>query len=90
MADLISTTDIQRIAEEGAKIYEGDRKEFESKHTGEFLAIDVDSKKSYLGATSAEVLEKAKEENPEKVFYVVKIGFDNAETIANFYIRNRG
>lgn len=48
------------------------------------MAIDIDSKKTYLGITSVEALELARQNHPNKVFYVVKIGFDVAETMAKF------
>lgn len=49
---------------------------------GEFLAIDIESKQSFLGKMSSEAVEKARKEHPNKVFYVVKIGHSVAETMA--------
>ena len=82
--ELIKNADIQKIATEGAKIYAGVKAAYDPKETGKFLAIDIDSKDAYLGATSADALELAKQSHPDKVFYVVKIGFDVAETMAQF------
>lgn len=86
--ELIKKTDIQRIAEEGAKIYEQIKVNYDPKEKGKFLAIDIDSKKAYLGNTSAEALESARQNHPNKVFYVVKIGFDVAETMAKSFTNN--
>jgi len=83
--ELIKKADIQRIAEEGAKIYEQIKVNYDPKEKGKFLAIDIDSKKVYLGDTSAEALELARQNHPNKVFYVVKIGFDVAETMARSF-----
>lgn len=80
--ELIKKSDIQRIAEEGARIYESIKPDYDPKEKGRFLAIDIDTKKVYLGSTSAEALELARKNHPNKVFYVVKIGFDFAETMA--------
>jgi len=82
---LIKKSDIQKIAEEGAKIYEQIKVKYDPKEKGKFLAIDIDSKKAYLGNTSAEALELARQNHPNKVFYVVKIGFDVAETMAKSF-----
>jgi len=87
--DLIKKADIQKIAKEGAKIYEQVKVNYDPKEKGKFLAIDIDSKKVYLGNTSAEALELARQNHPDKVFYVVKIGFDVAETMARSFINAR-
>jgi len=83
--ELIKKADIQRIAEEGAKIYEQIKVNYDPKEKGKFLAIEIDSKNIYLGNTSAEALESARQSHPNKVFYVVKIGFDVAETMARSF-----
>jgi len=87
--ELIKKADIQRIAEEGLKIYEQIKINYDPKEKGKFLAIDIDSKKVYLGNTSADALELARQNHPNKVFYVVKIGFDVAETMARSFIENK-
>lgn len=83
--ELIKKADIQKIAEEGAKIYDQIKITYDPKERGKFLAIDIESKKAYLGNTSAEALESARQNHPDKVFYVVKIGFDVAETMARSF-----
>ena len=84
--ELIKKADIQHIAEEGAKIYEQIKINYDPKEKGNFLAIDIESKQEYLGNTSAQALELAREKHPSNVFYVVKIGFDVAETMAQSFI----
>lgn len=80
--ELIKKTNIQKIAEEGAKIYESIKLQYEPVKNGKFLAIDIDSKDTYVGNTSSEAVESARKAHPNKVFYVVKIGFSAAETLA--------
>lgn len=80
--DLIRKVDIEKIAQEGEKIYGELKEQYDSGEKGKFLAIEIDSKDVYLGATSAEALEIARQHHPGKVFYVVKIGFEVAETMA--------
>ncbi len=87
--DLIKNADIQAIAEKGTKIYEGIKGKFDPAHKGEFLAIEISSAKTYLGKTSAEALEAARIAYPNTIFYVVKIGYDVAETMAQSFINAR-
>jgi hypothetical protein len=87
--ELIKTVDIQKIADEGAKIYDQIKTDYDPKEKGKFLAIDIESKKAYLGTTSAEALESARQNHPNKIFYVVKIGFDVAETMARAFAEHK-
>lgn len=83
--ELIKKADLQNIATEGAKIYDQIKVNYEPKENGKFLAIDIDTKNVYLANTSAEAVELAREKHPNKVFYVVKIGFEVAETMARLF-----
>lgn len=87
--ELLKNADIKKIADEGTKIYAQIKVKYEPKENGKFLAIDIDSKDVYLGNTSAEALELARQKHPNKVFYVVKIGFDVVETMAKSFVDNR-
>ena len=87
--ELIKSVNLPRIAEEGAKIYEQIKINYDPKEKGKFLAIEIDSKKEYLGNTSAEALELARQNHPDKIFYVVKIGYDAAETIAQCFTKSK-
>ena len=84
--ELIKQADIQKIATEGAKIYEGIKSQYDPKEKGKFLAIDIDTKQTYLAETSADAVVEARKNNPNKIFYVVKIGFDAAETMAQSFV----
>lgn len=83
--ELIKHANIQKIAEEGARIYDQIKVQYDPQQRGKFLAIDIDSKDAYLAATSADALALARQAHPNKVFYVVKIGFDVAETMAQSF-----
>ncbi len=80
--ELIKKANIQKIAEEGAKIYEAIKSQYEPAQNDKFLAIDIESKDTYRGSTSSEAVELARKAHPNKVFYVVKIGSSAAETLA--------
>lgn len=81
--DLIKKADIQKIAEAGAKIYETIKLKYEPTQNGKFLAIDIESKDAFIASTSSEAVELARKAHSNKVFYVVKIGFSAAETLAS-------
>ncbi len=84
--DIMKKVDIEKIAKEGTRIYEEVKSQYDPKYRGQYLAIEIESKKVYLGKTSIEALELAKKEHPNKVFYAAKIGFDFAETIAQSFM----
>lgn len=81
--ELMKNTDLEKIATQGALIYQEVKSKYEPTSNGKFLAIDIDSKEQYPATTSAEAVVAARQAHPGKVFYVVKIGFDAAETLAH-------
>jgi len=83
MSELAKNQPFQEIAEKGAALYREMKAEYELTQRGKFLAIEVEKKKVYIGNTSGEALEQARSENPGTLFYVVKVGFDSAETLAH-------
>lgn len=85
---LIKKANIQKIAEEGAKIYETIKLQYEPAQNGKFLAIDIESKEAYVGNTSSEAVELARTAHPDKIFYVVKIGFSATETLSSLGLNN--
>ncbi len=87
--ELIRQVDINDIARKGAKHYQHLKSEYELGHTGEFLAIETKSGAAFLGKTSAEALEAAREKYPHTVFYVAKIGFDVAEKVVQSWTKPR-
>lgn len=63
------------IAEKGEKIYQQKLKDtLERDHKGEFVAIEVETGKYFLGKSPEETLETAKKEFPEKIFHLIRIG----------------
>ena len=86
--ELIKKANIQKIAEKGAKIYESIKLQYTPAQNGKFLAIDIKSKDTYVGNTSSEAVESARKAHPNKVFYVVKIGFSAAETLSTLGFGN--
>jgi len=64
------------IAQRGEKIYdEKYRKEYEKKHHGRFVAIDVKSEAIYVADTPEAALEDGRKKSPSGVFYLMRVGF---------------
>lgn len=80
--ELIKNVNIQQLAEKGKQVYEEVKQQYEPQDNGKFLAIDVDTKNVYKGNTSSEAVEAARAAHPDKVFFVVKIGFSATEILA--------
>jgi len=83
--DITKPANIQQIADKGIALYEKLKSRYEANEKGKFLAIEVDSGKAYLGLTGADALETARKNHPDKIFYLVKIGFDFAESMAEYF-----
>ena len=79
--------DYQKIATEGQQIYDAMKIKYEPSLNGKFLAIDIESKDVYLSDDGAKAVELARAAHPGKVFYVVKIGFETAETMARTFVK---
>ena len=72
------------IAQKGRQVYQKISKQIEKDHSGDFVAIEVDSGEYFLGQTQIEAIEKAKESFPTKIFYLMKIGFPAAVTFSGY------
>ena len=83
--ELLKQADIQKISSEGADIYESLKMKYEPTHNGKFLAIDIDSKDVYLADDGAQAVELARQAHPNKVFYLIKIGHETAEAVAQSF-----
>ncbi len=81
--ELIKKADLQKIVDEGEKIYEQIKSQYEPQENGKFLAIEIESKKVYFAIDSVDAMMLAKKEFPDKVFYLVKIGYRYSETLAS-------
>lgn len=82
--DLVKNADLQKIADEGEKIYESVKAKYEPQENGKFLAIEIESKDVFFGEHSKDAVDLAKHKHSDKVFYVVKIGFGVTETLAKY------
>lgn len=84
---MISQSEVQKISEEGLKIYQEIKHRYGEENIGKFLAIETESRKVYLGDTTSEAVESARKAHPDKIFYVVKIGFSVSEVLADLRVQ---
>ena len=80
--DFLKNIDAEKIADEGEKIYEEIKSKYEPQDNGKFLAIEVESKDVYLGEDSNDAVEQAKKVHPNKIFFVVKVGYSANEILS--------
>ncbi len=67
------------IAETGERIYdEKYRAEYEAKHGGKFVAVNVHTGGATLGDTPEEALRRAKETDPSGIFHLIRVGSPGA------------
>lgn len=70
----IRIVDKDEMVDKGDEIYKKIRDKLEPAHKGEFLAINVDTGEYWLGRTAAEADKKARENYPDEVFYLARVG----------------
>lgn len=69
----------QAIVERGEEIYKTKYKDdFERRHLGHFVAIDVISEQAYLADTAELSLANARENSPNGIFHLIRVGSPGA------------
>ncbi len=69
--------DVEGLGARGEQIYnEKYKEEFEKKYWGQYVEIDVNTGKAYVGRTHDEALKRAHKNAPDGFFLVLGIGFD--------------
>lgn len=73
----------EEIARRGREIYERAirSEEFDREHDGEFLVVDATTGGYALGRDDDEAFDRMEEENPEGLFYLMRIGKKAAHRI---------
>lgn len=77
MANTIDThqgINIHEVAARGNEIYEHIKTRYE-REKGKFLAIDIESKDVFLADSTVDAVLAAKSKYPDRVFYVLRIGY---------------
>lgn len=88
MSDEMNTNtspNVDALIESAKKIYDALQSEsnIERDHQGQYIAIDVRSKKYFIRATRDEAIQAGKAELPDAVFFVKRIG--GIDTVSRNY-----
>ncbi len=84
-----SLSNPKSVAEAGEKIYKDKYKqEYERDHLGEFVAIDVRSQRATLGDSAESALERARQNDPNGIFHLIRVGFTGAFQVSYSYARH--
>jgi hypothetical protein len=61
----------------------------EPEHVGEFVTIEPDTERYFLGATGLDALRAGRQELPGKLFYLLRVGSDAAYCVGGYGARRR-
>jgi hypothetical protein len=74
--------DLEILAEQGLQTYnEKYKEEFERKYFGQYVEIDLNTGKTYVGKTEDEARKIARIDAPNGIFLILGIGFDNSDRL---------
>jgi hypothetical protein len=78
------------LVESGQRFYnEQLRAVLEPKHNGEFVAIDPETGRYFLGATGLAALRGGRNALPDKLFYLLRVGHEAAYRVGSYGARKR-
>ena len=78
------------LSENGQRLYdERLRGILEPEHTGEFVAIEPDTERYFLGSTGLTALRAGREALPDKLFYLMRVGSDATYRVGGYGARRR-
>ena len=78
------------LAESGQRLYDERLKAIlEPEHEGEFVAIEPESERYFLGQTGLDALRAGRKELPDKLFYLLRVGSDAAYHLGGYGARRR-
>jgi hypothetical protein len=80
----------RKLVSNGKKVYQTLVEPFlDESDFGKFVAIEPDSKSYFIGKTDNEAVDKANENFPDKVFYLVRVGFNAAYSFGGLRVNNQ-
>lgn len=81
---------LANLGERGLVLYENKLKGLlEPEHKGRFVAIEPDTESYFLGKTGTEAILKARAALPDKLFYLMRVGYPTACSIGGSSLRMR-
>ena len=78
---------MEEFAKNSRAYYNELRPTLEAESKGKYVALDFETKKIWIGDTATDALTKAKEEFPNKLFYLLQIGAPAPFNIQSISIR---
>jgi hypothetical protein len=67
---------VDDLAESGQRLYdERLRSLLEPEHEGQFVAIEPETERYFLGSTGLAALRAGRKELPDKLFYLLRVGY---------------
>jgi hypothetical protein len=76
------------LSEGGQRLYDERLRDLlEPEHNGQFVAIEPDTERYFLGATGLAALHAGRHELPDKLFYLLRIGSDAAYRVGGYGAR---
>lgn len=80
---------IKNLTLRGNKLYQEKlRAVLEPEQHGQFVAIEPDSERYFLGRTSSQAMALARAALPGKQFFLARVGFPAAHTVGGYGARN--
>ena len=78
------------LSADGQRLYDERLRELlEPDHAGEFVAVDPDTGRYFLGPTGLDALRAGRRELPGKLFYLLRVGSDAAYRVGGYGARRR-
>lgn len=77
-----------KLVESGQRLYdERLRSLLETEHEGEFVAIEPESERYFLGPTGLAALRAGRKELPDKLFYLLRVGREAAYQMSGYGVQ---
>ena len=78
------------LSENGQRLYDERLRDLlEPEHNGEFVAIEPDTERYFLGDSGLAALRAGRRELPDKLFYLLRVGSDAAYRVGGYGARRR-
>ena len=78
------------MSENGQRLYDERLRDLlEPEHNGEFVAIEPDTERYFLGDSGLAALRAGRRELPDKLFYLLRVGSDAAYRVGGYGARRR-
>ncbi len=78
------------LVKSGQRLYDERLRDLlEPEHNGRFVAIEPDTERYFLGDTGLAALRSGRQQLPDKLFYLLRVGSDAAYRVGGYGARRR-